>query len=137
MAVTDFQEVHPLPLTLAVHILISDLGQRVYALLVQIPRGRIASYATLARTLQTSPRAVGGALRMNPFTPEVPCHRVIAADGFVGGFKGDWEKAPSGVNQTEKLRLLKEEGVGFDEAGKVKEKNEKEEGVWFDGPWKV
>jgi len=41
---------------------------------------------------------------------------------------GDWEKAPSGQNQSSKLALLKEEGVEFDERGFLRE------GVrWFDG----
>ena len=70
---------------------------------------------------------------MNPFAPEVPCHRVIASDGFVGGFKGDWENAPSGVNQTLKLKLLKDEGVEFTNDGKLIVR----EGVWFHGPWDV
>jgi methylated-DNA-[protein]-cysteine S-methyltransferase len=83
--------------------------------------------------LNSSPRAVGGALRCNPFAPEVPCHRVIASDGFVGGFKGDWEKAPSGINQTMKLTLLKEEGVNFSNGGKLIVTDD----VWFDGPWDV
>jgi methylated-DNA-[protein]-cysteine S-methyltransferase len=76
---------------------------------------------------------VGGALRCNPFAPEVPCHRVIASDGFVGGFKGDWEKAPSGINQSMKLDLLKEEGVNFTPEGKLIVKDN----IWFDGPWDV
>ncbi|KAF7511828.1 hypothetical protein GJ744_003559 [Endocarpon pusillum] len=92
---------------------VTEFQERVYTLLSQIPAGRITSYATLARALQTSPRAIGGALRSNPFAPEVPCHRVIAANGFVGGFMGDWEKAPSGVNQGKKLELLRGEGVEF------------------------
>lgn len=36
---------------------------------------------------------------------------------YVGGFMGDWRKAPSGVNCEKKLELLKEEGVRFDEKG--------------------
>ncbi|KAK3670042.1 hypothetical protein LTR78_010073 [Recurvomyces mirabilis] len=71
----------------------------------------------MAAALKSSPRAVGGALRRNPFAPEVPCHRCIAANGYVGGFKGNWEMAPSGQNQTSKLALLREEGVSFDEEG--------------------
>lgn len=55
----------------------------------------------------------------------------------MGGFKGDWEKAPSGVNQTMKLKLLKEEGVEFDEQGKLIQLREREGGVWFNGPWKL
>lgn len=67
--------------------------KKVYTHLLLIPPGRVTSYATLARTLCTSPRAIGGALRNNPYAPDVPCHRVIASDGFVGGFMGDCELA--------------------------------------------
>lgn len=101
---------------------------------MQIPPGRLTSYAQLASILQTSPRAIGGALRVNPFSPEVPCHRVIAADGYIAGFKGDWQKAPSGVNQMKKRELLSEEGVEFDVGGRlVREGRE----VWFEGPWRL
>lgn len=41
---------------------------------------------------------------------------------------GDWEKAPSGQNQTSKLELLREEGVEFDERGFLRDG-----GRWFDG----
>jgi hypothetical protein len=58
-----------------------------------------------------------------------PCHRCIAANGFIGGFFGDWEKAPSGQNQTRKLALLRGEGVEFDEEGMLVDDGEK----WFEG----
>jgi O6-methylguanine-DNA--protein-cysteine methyltransferase len=45
--------------------------QKVYALLQQIPSGRVSSYAAMASALKSSPRAIGGALRRNPFAPEV------------------------------------------------------------------
>lgn len=45
----------------------------------------------------------------------------------IGGFKGDPQDAPSGINQKEKLRLLKSEGVLFDERG-----NLIDEGRWWD-----
>jgi O-6-methylguanine DNA methyltransferase len=54
---------------------------RVYTLLQQIPEGKVTSYAALARALNSSPRAVGGALRCNPFAPKVPCHRCVASTG--------------------------------------------------------
>jgi methylated-DNA-[protein]-cysteine S-methyltransferase len=54
---------------------------------------------------------------VNPFAPEVPCHRVIASTGYIGGFLGDWRDAPSGVNCEKKLKLLEGEGVVFDERG--------------------
>ncbi|KAK0101158.1 hypothetical protein ONS95_012862 [Cadophora gregata] len=98
---------------------VTEYQERVYALLRQIPSGRVSSYAELSRALSSSPRAVGGALRRNPFAPEVPCHRIICAGGSIGGFKGEPQDAPSGINQAEKLRLLKSEGVLFDERGQL------------------
>lgn len=62
-------------------------------------------------------RAVGSAMRNNPFAPTVPCHRVLAADGKIGGFGGDW--GDDGRFAAEKRKLLREEGVKFDGKGKV------------------
>lgn len=97
--------------------------QKVYALLRQIPAGKVSTYKHLSDTLDSSPRAVGGALRKNPFAPEVPCHRVIASTGFIGGFMGDWQKVPSGLNCAKKRELLKAEGVEFDDKGMLVDKN--------------
>ena len=54
-------------------------------------------------------RAVGQAMRCNPYAPKVPCHRVVASDGSVGGFSGKWE--PSSKEIKRKIRMLKNEGV--------------------------
>ncbi|KAF2205931.1 DNA binding methylated-DNA--cysteine S-methyltransferase [Delitschia confertaspora ATCC 74209] len=105
---------------------VTEYQTRVYVLLQQIPEGRITSYAALARALNSSPRAVGGALRSNPFS-EVPCHRCISSSGFIGGFRGDWKKVPSSLNVEKKLRLLTAEGVKFDEKGRLRDKR-----CWFD-----
>lgn len=48
----------------------------------------MVTYGAVARALRSSPRAVGQALRHNPFAPVVPCHRVVAADRRLGGFNG-------------------------------------------------
>ncbi|KAH8821432.1 6-O-methylguanine DNA methyltransferase [Xylogone sp. PMI_703] len=101
---------------------VTEYQERVYTLLRQIPPGRVSSYAALSRALGSSPRAVGGALRRNPFSPEVPCHRIISADGAVGGFFGEAQDAPSGINRKKKLELLKDEGVLFDVKGNLVEK---------------
>ena len=89
---------------------VSPFAARVYAALKRIPRGQVITYAALARRIGCrSPRAVGQALRANPFAPKVPCHRVIASDLTPGGFVGK----TSGTELRRKLRLLASEGVKF------------------------
>lgn len=60
---------------------VTEYQERVYALLQQIPEGRITTYAAMSKALNSSPRAIGGALRNNPFAPDIPCHRCIASTG--------------------------------------------------------
>ena len=62
--------------------------QRVYAVVARIPRGEVRSYQWVARRLGNPglARAVGQALRRNPWPDRVPCHRVIRADGSLGGY---------------------------------------------------
>lgn len=105
---------------------LTPFRRRVLTLLTQVPRGRYSTYKALAAgiaasasqpTSKSSARAVGSAMRNNPFAPEVPCHRVLAADGKIGGFGGDW--GDEGRFAKEKRRLLREEGVRFDGHGRV------------------
>jgi methylated-DNA-[protein]-cysteine S-methyltransferase len=70
----------------------------------------------MARALDSSPRAVGQALRCNPYAPVVPCHRVVSSDGSVGGFMGK----TSGKSVQKKIALLKSENVIVKD-GKIKE----------------
>ncbi|KAL2759830.1 hypothetical protein ACRALDRAFT_1060187 [Sodiomyces alcalophilus JCM 7366] len=91
----------------------------VWTALCQVPRGQVTTYAALAAHLGTSPRAVGNALRRNPFAPQVPCHRVVATGGALGGFKGKWPRDGEGITLDEKRLLLRREGVRFDDAGRV------------------
>ena len=81
--------------------------KRVYQILKKVPRGKVTTYGALARKLRSSPRAVGQALRKNPFAPQVPCHRVIRSDGSIGGFGGEIK----GKKIEEKIRMLRKEGV--------------------------
>lgn len=60
---------------------VTKYQERVYTALQQIPEGRVTTYGAIAKALNSSPRAVGGALRANPFCPVVPCHRCIASTG--------------------------------------------------------
>jgi methylated-DNA-[protein]-cysteine S-methyltransferase len=78
-----------------------DLQRRVYAIARTIPAGSTLSYGEIAERLgdRRLARDVGEALGRNPFPIIVPCHRVMAAGGKMGGFS-----APGGVRT--KLRLL-------------------------------
>ena len=68
---------------------LSPFRLRVYLELLNVSRGETITYGGLARRIGCgSARAVGQALRHNPFAPEIPCHRVIAADGSLCGFGG-------------------------------------------------
>lgn len=65
--------------------------QRVLDAVAGVPWGRTASYGEIARRIGAprAARAVGGALGRNPISLLIPCHRVIAADGTIGGYGGD------------------------------------------------
>jgi methylated-DNA-[protein]-cysteine S-methyltransferase len=54
--------------------------------------GEVTSYGRLARAIgrRGAARAVGGAVGRNPIGLAIPCHRVIAGDGSIGGYGGDW-----------------------------------------------
>lgn len=93
--------------------------KRVLSLLCQVPRGHVTTYALMARHLGSSPRAVGNAMRRNPFAPEVPCHRCVATGGGLGGFKGQWPRDGEGITLDEKKGLLRGEGVRMDDGGRV------------------
>jgi methylated-DNA-[protein]-cysteine S-methyltransferase len=90
-----------------------DLGapepffERVYAVVRQLGWGETATYGAIAKTLDAGPefaRDVGQAMAANPVPLIVPCHRVTAANGRIGGFS-----APGG--SLSKARMLEIEGV--------------------------
>ena len=60
----------------------------VWEAMQRIPAGRTRTYGELAGELHSSARAVGGACGANPIPLIVPCHRIIAASGRIGGFMG-------------------------------------------------
>jgi O-6-methylguanine DNA methyltransferase len=78
--------------------------QRVWRALLRLGPGETKTYAQIARELSKplAARATGGACGANPIPVLVPCHRVLAANGRLGGFSGglDWKR-----------RLLAREGV--------------------------
>lgn len=76
---------------------------KVYKLLKEIPKGKVTTYKIIAEKLGIKAyRTVGLACAKNPFAPKVPCHRVVASDGSLGGYSGGLAK---------KISLLEEEGI--------------------------
>lgn len=76
--------------------------EELWRLVRKIPKGKVTTYGLLAKKLNTSPRAVGQALKKNPELITTPCHRVIKSNGELGGYI-------NGVK--EKKRLLESEEV--------------------------
>ncbi len=100
------------------HSGLTPYRKRLYAALLSVPSGRYTTYAALSDYLGSSARAVGNGMRNNPFAPDVPCHRVLASDGSIGGFGGSW--GADGENAGKKIELLSKEGVKFSSNGKVR-----------------
>ena len=75
----------------------SAFQRRVWEVLRTIPRGKTLTYTEVAAAVgrPKAVRAVGGACGANPVPVLVPCHRVLAAHGGLGGFSGglDWKRA--------------------------------------------
>jgi O-6-methylguanine DNA methyltransferase len=68
----------------------TDFQRKVWLALTRIPRGETRSYGWVARKVGRpgASRAVGAACGANPIPVIIPCHRVIAGDGSLGGFGG-------------------------------------------------
>ena len=80
-----------------------SLAEKCYKLLKRVPKGRITTYAELARGAKSKAyRAVGQAMARNPNAPKVPCHRVVRSDGTIGGYA---------FGTTKKISILKREGI--------------------------
>ena len=77
-----------------------------------IPVGSVSSYGRIARRIGKpgAARAVGGAVGRNPVAIVIPCHRVIAGDGTIGGYGGAWWGGRERLLQV-KRDLLALEGV--------------------------
>ena len=63
--------------------------KKVYEFVRKIPKGRVKTYASVARAIghPAAARAVGNALKRNIDTA-IPCHRVVRSDGKIGGYNG-------------------------------------------------
>ena len=84
-----------------------EFFKQIYAAARRVGWGRTTTYGTLAKELGVGPEAardVGQAMAKNPVPLIIPCHRVLAAGGKVGGFS-----APGG--SAAKVRMLELEGI--------------------------
>jgi methylated-DNA-[protein]-cysteine S-methyltransferase len=87
---------------------VTPFQRRVYEAAREIPAGETRTYGELARRLGSpgGARAVGQALGRNPFVLVVPCHRVLASNGSLGGFSAH------GGARTKRMLLDIEAGTG-------------------------
>lgn len=85
---------HPLAATFPLDVRATAFQQRVWKALQEIPRGETRSYSELALQLGApkASRAVGSAIGSNPVAVVVPCHRVIAKDGGLAGYRWGLER---------------------------------------------
>jgi methylated-DNA-[protein]-cysteine S-methyltransferase len=89
---------------------------KVYTALCKVPKGKVTTYKHLAEAIHIrSSRSIGQALRRNPHAPIIPCHRVVSSNRTLGGFHGH----TTGPWLTKKEQLLRDEGVEFDNEGKI------------------
>jgi methylated-DNA-[protein]-cysteine S-methyltransferase len=90
----------------------SAFDRHVLAAVREVPWGHTASYGAIARRIGAprAARAVGGAIARNPISMIVPCHRIIASDGTLGGYGGTgWFDRDRALSRKE--ALLAREGV--------------------------
>ncbi len=86
--------------------------QKVLKILRQVPRGKVRTYAWLARKSGSpgAARAVGNTMARNPIPFLIPCHRIVPAAGGVGNY---------GLGSKLKCELLRREGVGVDQLRQI------------------
>ena len=80
--------------------------KKVWAGIAGVLYGGTLTYGFLAERLATSPRAVGSATGRNPLSIFIPCHRLVASDGFITGYAGGLER---------KRALLALEGIAVND----------------------
>ncbi|MHB8442778.1 MAG: methylated-DNA--[protein]-cysteine S-methyltransferase [Patescibacteria group bacterium] len=84
---------------------LTEFEKAVLIEIMKIKKGSVITYKELAIRIGKPKafRAVGNALRKNPYAPMIPCHRVIKSSGKIGGYGGS-------IKSIKKTNLLKKEG---------------------------
>jgi len=97
----------------------TELQKRVWKVLTKIPQGKVTTYKELAKAIESrAVRAVATAVGKNPYSPKIPCHRVVLSSGKIGNYTHS-----QGVRR--KIELLKNEGVEIDSLGNIVDFEEK------------
>jgi O6-methylguanine-DNA--protein-cysteine methyltransferase len=81
-----------------------DKMREMQLLLAKIPRGKVTTYAILAKKLKIHPRFAGRLLSKNPDGIRYPCYKVIHSDGSLGGYT-----SAHGVK--DKIKKLRKDGI--------------------------
>ncbi|WP_456329016.1 methylated-DNA--[protein]-cysteine S-methyltransferase [Archaeoglobus sp.] len=89
---------------------VSEFTKRVLEEVSKIPYGKTKTYLEIARTLKTSPRAVGQAVKRNPLPVIIPCHRVVGKN-CIGGYTLADAVSQKIDGKSLKEKLLRLEGV--------------------------
>lgn len=91
------------------------LEERVYTKLLEVPQGKVTTYAELGKAvgLINGQRLIGRIMNKNPYPVIIPCHRVILSNGKVGGYA--W-------GDKVKTKMLSKEGIKFKD-GKILDSN--------------
>lgn len=95
-------------------VIASGWDRAVFGAVRALGWGEATSYGRVARAIgrRGAARAVGGAVGRNPIGLAIPCHRVVAGDGSIGGYGGDWFGSREALLDI-KLELLAIEGIAF------------------------
>ena len=79
--------------------------RRVWRAMQDIPPGKTRTYGDIARAIGSGAQAVGNACGRNPIPIVIPCHRIVAANGAIGGYSGQ------GGAETKRFLLRLEEAA--------------------------
>ena len=91
---------------------LTHFQKQVYKAILAIPLGETRSYQWVAAKIgkPKAVRAVGTALKKNPFAPMVPCHRVIKNDGRPGGYNGGIKKKIQLLRLEKEIKRIMQDG---------------------------
>ena len=86
--------------------MITPFTKRVYKAVLSIPLGEVRSYAWVARKAgkPKAARAVGQVLKRNPWPLIIPCHRVVASEGRLGGYSRGLKKKMALLDLEKQIR---------------------------------